>query len=76
MAEKARLFQDPRAEELLMSSPDPRAHKRIGRGVCNFDNAIWDRVREDAALSFTLEKFPQNQTMKQHLLSTGTKMFR
>ena len=30
MAEKARLFQDRRAEELIMSSPDPSAHKHIG----------------------------------------------
>ena len=33
MAEKAHVFQDRRARELIMSSPDPRAHKRIGRGV-------------------------------------------
>ena len=72
MAEKARLFQDRRAEELIMSSPDPSAHKRIGRGVCNFDNAVWDRVREDAVLAGNFAKFSQNPTMKHHLLSTGT----
>ena len=33
MAEKARLFQDRRAEKLIMSSPDSSAHKSIGRGV-------------------------------------------
>ena len=30
MAENTRLFQDRRTEERIMSSPDPRAHKRIG----------------------------------------------
>ena len=40
MMEKARLFQDCRAEELNMSSPDPSKHKRIGRGVRNFDIAV------------------------------------
>ena len=40
VAKKARLFQDRRAEELLMSSSDRRAHKCIGRGVRNFNNAI------------------------------------
>ena len=35
MAEKVRLFQDRCAEELIMSSPDPSAHKRMGRGVRN-----------------------------------------
>ena len=74
MAEKARFFQDHRAEELIMSSPDPSAHKRIGRGVRNFDNAVWDRVREDAVLAGNFAKFSQNPTMKHHLLSTGTKI--
>ena len=72
-AEKARLFQDRRAEELNMSSPDPTAHKRIGRGVRNFDNAVWDRVREDSVLAGNLAKFSQNPTVKYHLLSTGSK---
>ena len=30
MAEKARLFIDQRAVELIMSSPDPSTHKHIG----------------------------------------------
>ena len=33
MAEKARLFNGHRAVELIMSSPDPSAHERVGRGV-------------------------------------------
>ena len=40
MAEKAHHFQDLRAEELITSSPGPSAHKRTGRGVRNFDNAV------------------------------------
>ena len=72
MAEKARPFQDRRAEELIMSSPGPSAHKRTGRGVRNFDNAVWDRVREDAVLAGNFVKFSQNPTMKHHLLNTDT----
>ena len=53
MAEKAHLFQDRPVEEINISSPDPRADKRIGQGVRNFDNAIWDRVREDLVLTGT-----------------------
>ena len=70
---EARLFQDRRAEELMISSPDPRAHKPIGRGVGNFDNTSWDHVREDAVLAGTSANFSQNMSMKQQLLSTGTK---
>ena len=43
MAEKAILFKDHRAVELITSSRDPSTRKRIGRGVCNFDSAVWDR---------------------------------
>ena len=39
MAEKARLVQDGRIEEQIMSSPDPSAHMHIGRSVRNCDNA-------------------------------------
>ena len=56
-----------------MSSSDPIVHKRIGRGVRNADNAVWDRVREDAVLAGNFANFSQNPTTKQHLLSTGTK---
>ena len=56
MAEKARFFQDLLAEELIMSSLDPRAHKYIGRGERNFDCAVWDRVRENAVLAGTFGK--------------------
>ena len=55
-----------------MSSPDPSAHKCIGRGVRNYDSAVWDRVREDAVLAGNSAKFLQNPTMKHHLLSAGT----
>ena len=40
IAEKARLSNDYRAVELIMTSPDPSTHKRIGRGVRNFDSAV------------------------------------
>ena len=73
ITEKVRLFQDRRAEELIMSSPGPRAHKRIDRGVRNFDYASWDRVREDAVLPGTFANFSLNPATKQHVLSTGSK---
>ena len=73
MAAKARLFNDHRAVELFMSSPDPSAYKRIGRGVRNFDSAAWDREKQNAVLSGTHANSTQNPAMKHHLLSTGNK---
>ena len=46
MAEKASRFQDHRAVELIVSSPDLSTHKRIGRGVRNFDSAFRDREKK------------------------------
>ena len=71
VAAKARHFKGHRAVELIMLSPDPNAHKRIGRGVRNFDSAAWDREKQNAVLSGTHAKFTQNPAMKNHLLSTG-----
>ena len=72
MAEKPRLFKDHRAVE-IMSSPDPSTHKRIGRGVRNFDSAVWDREKQNAVLSGNYAKFTQNPAMKHHRLSAGSK---
>ena len=72
VAAKARISKDHRAVELIIS-PDPSAHKRIGRGVRNFDSAAWDREKQNAVLSGTYARFTQNPAMKHHLLSTGNK---
>ena len=74
MAEKASLFQDYRAVELIMSSPDPSTHKRIGRGVRNFDSVVGDREKHNAVLSGTYVKFTLNPAIKNHLLSSDNKL--
>ena len=73
VAGKARLFQVHGADELIISSQDPREHKRIGRSVHNFDCAILSRVRGDAVLAGTFAKFALNPAIRQHLLNTGIK---
>ena len=64
VAEKTRLFQDHRAVELTMSSPSPSTHKRIVRGVRNFDSGAGDREKQNAMLSGTYAKFTQNPAIK------------
>ena len=64
VAEKANLFQDRRAEELIMSLPDPSEHKRIGGGVLNFDNTVWDRVRKDAVIFCQVLTRPDYETTR------------
>ena len=53
MSEKARLFQTHRAVDLIMSSSDPSTNKRVGRGVRNFDSAVWDSEKRNVVLSGT-----------------------
>ena len=57
MAEKVSLFEGHRAVELIMPSPEPSTHKRIGRGVRNFDSAVRGRERQHAELFGTYIKF-------------------
>ena len=73
MAETARHFEDHRAVELIVPSSDPSTHKRVDRGLRNFETAVWDREKRNAVLSGNCAKFTQNPAMKLHLLSTGNK---
>ena len=57
-----------------MSSPDPSTHKRVGRGVRNFDSAVEDREKQNAAIPGTYAKFTQNPAMKNHVLSSDNKV--
>ena len=57
MAKKARLFEDHRAMERIMSSPNPSTYKRIGRGVRDLDSDVWDREKQNAELSGNYAKF-------------------
>ena len=74
MAKRACLFHGNRALDLILSTLEPQSHKRIGRSIRGFDNAIWERERENAVLAGTLAKFSQNSEMKHHLLGTGNKL--
>ena len=58
-----------------MSSPDPSTHKRIGRGVRNFDSAIWGREKQNAVLSGNYAKFTQYRAMKNHLGALATNVW-
>ena len=74
MAEKARIFKDHRAVELIIMSPDPSTHKRVGREVRNFGSAVWDRDKQKAVLPGTYAEFTQSAAIKNRLLSTGNKL--
>lgn len=75
MAEKARIFGDTRTYQSILETRMPAEMKRLGRGVRRFDESTWARVREDTVLYGTVEKYRQNDELRQLLLATGDLLF-
>eukprot|EP00752_Nemacystus_decipiens_P015617 g13940.t1 len=73
-AAKARLFGDSHALTKIMTSPDPRTHKSLGRSVANFDQAIWEFERQNICLTECFAKFLQNPALRTFLLNTGDRL--
>ncbi len=71
MAYKALLFEDSDAYDKIMSSADPKTIKSLGRGVRNFDQAVWDTYKYTIILNGNWAKFSQNPELAKFLLSTG-----
>lgn len=76
MAEKARAFSGNEAllHDKIMKETNPKEHKKYGRMVKNYDDAIWDAMRKDVVLRGNIAKFSQNENLKAYLLSTGDKI--
>ena len=52
---------------------EPSEQKKLGRNVKNFDNNVWNDVRDDLLLEILKEKFSQNFECKSYLQNTGDK---
>ncbi|MEJ2694440.1 MAG: NADAR family protein [Candidatus Thiodiazotropha sp.] len=74
MAEKARLFDDVDAQRRILQAASPGAAKALGRGIRNFDEAVWEAARFDIVVRGNIEKFGQNEVMHDYLLTTGEKV--
>jgi ribA/ribD-fused uncharacterized protein len=79
MAAKASLFRDDHTLQLILEetaneSVDSRAVKALGRQVDNFDEEVWVQAREKIVFQANLEKFRQNEELKQMLVETGDKI--
>ena len=74
MAEKARVFDDKKTEQLIMTTTDPKQMKALGRKVKNFNGNVWDKVKYSVVLNGNYLKFSQNKNMRDILLATGNKI--
>ena len=69
--QKALTFGDLEIAEKVMQSFDFEEMKTLGRQVRNYDNTIWNGIRQIVVYEGLLAKFGQNPQLKQKLLATG-----
>ena len=70
MSSKARIFNDSKSLNGIMSTKIPAAMKRFGRGVSNFDQNIWKMCCRQFVQEGNIAKFSQNPYLLEELLST------
>lgn len=70
MYRKAGLFGDRTIANEILETDDVAKIKMLGRSVCNYDDIIWDGMRQAIVYSGLLEKFKQNEELKKRLLET------
>lgn len=70
MYQKAVLFQDTEIAEQILQTTDVGKIKALGRLVKNYEDAIWSGMRQVIVYQGLLEKFRQNDELKQKLLAT------
>ncbi len=67
---KAVTFNDNAQKEAIMATDDLATIKACGRKVQNFDNKIWNGIRQFVMLDGLMAKFSQNEELKEKLLAT------
>jgi len=73
MAKKAKLFNDEKVYDMIMSEEYPSEQKRLGKMVSNFNQVVWDKHKFDIVVNANYLKFTQNEMLKESLSSTGDK---
>jgi len=74
MATKAALMGDIEMFNEIAKADDPKSCKALGRGVRNFDEALWNAHLEDVAFEVVRQKFEAEKSLRLVLLSTGNKI--
>lgn len=71
MHKKAMLFNDNDIAEQIMNTNNVGKIKALGRSIINYNDVIWNGVRQVIIYKGLLEKFKQNKNLREQLLSTG-----
>ena len=72
MYRKAVCFHDNLIAKQILETEDVAAIKALGREVSNYDDHVWNGVRQITVYEGLLAKFSQNDDLKKKLKSTGT----
>ena len=71
MHQKALCFSDEDIARQILQTKDVAEIKKLGRLVSNYNEHIWDGVRQIVIYEGLLAKFSQNADLKDQLLATG-----
>ena len=71
MYQKALLFQDTAIAQQILSTSNVGKVKALGRSVHNYDDILWNGLRQIIVYKGLLEKFRQNDDLKNRLLATS-----
>lgn len=71
MYRKAICFGDETVATKILSTDDASKIKALGRQVSNYDEHIWNGIRQIVVYKGLLAKFSQNKDLKDRLKSTG-----
>ena len=74
MYQKAVLFKDIDDAKLILKMKDPKEIKKMGRKIKNFNEKLWDKNKFDIIYHGNLEKFTQDNELKEQLLATENKI--
>jgi len=74
MIGKAKVFNDVESLNAIFDTEDPRAAKKIGRQVRNFNPMVWNMVCRDIVSMGNFYKFTQNKDLLDKLLVTQGKI--
>ena len=70
MYQKAVLFHDDEIAQQILETSDVGKIKALGRSVKNYDDIVWNGLRQIIVYQGLLEKFRQNDELKKKLLAT------
>ena len=71
MYKKAVVFKDKDIASKILKTDDVERIKEYGRQVSNYNDTIWNGMRQIIIYKGLLEKFRQNEKLKKELLDTG-----